>query len=130
MRDCGNKIAHVAASKGNCTHDRIVEETAMFSTAIYQDTQPTGIPRTPRYDRNQGRRHWRAICGVCSRSVKMQIPAFRSDFLRYTPALLIRQSVLFFGTAVWRVLIISALLLLPCFWHKRIEAGDLPSHTY
>jgi hypothetical protein len=26
--------------------------------------------------------------------------------------------------------IISALLLLPCFWHKRIEAGDLPSHTY
>jgi len=29
-----------------------------------------------------------------------------------------------------RVLIISALLLLPCFWHKRIEAGDLASHTY
>ncbi|MGA9978379.1 MAG: hypothetical protein WBQ08_07085 [Candidatus Sulfotelmatobacter sp.] len=25
---------------------------------------------------------------------------------------------------------ISALLLLPCFWHKRIEAGDLASHTY
>lgn len=44
--------------------------------------------------------------------------------------MLIRQSVLFLGTAVWRVLIISALLLLPCFWHKRIEAGDLPSHTY
>ena len=44
--------------------------------------------------------------------------------------MLIRQSVLFFGTAVWRVLIISALLLLPCFWHKRIEAGDAPSHTF
>lgn len=29
-----------------------------------------------------------------------------------------------------RVLIVSALLLLPCFWHKRIEAGDLGSHTY
>src|SRR5437879_12021355 len=24
----------------------------------------------------------------------------------------------------------SAALLLPCFWHKRIEAGDLASHTY
>jgi hypothetical protein len=44
--------------------------------------------------------------------------------------MLIRQGVLFFRTAVWRLLIISALLLLPCFWHKRIEAGDLPSHTY
>jgi len=43
----------------------------------------------------------------------MQIPAFRSDFLPYTSAMLIRQSVLFFGTAVWRVLIISALLLVP-----------------
>lgn len=29
-----------------------------------------------------------------------------------------------------RLLLISALLLLPCFWHKRIEAGDLASHTY
>lgn len=28
------------------------------------------------------------------------------------------------------VLIVSALLLAPCFWHKRIEAGDLASHTY
>ncbi len=24
----------------------------------------------------------------------------------------------------------SALLVIPCFWHHRIEAGDLPSHTY
>jgi len=29
-----------------------------------------------------------------------------------------------------RVLVISALILAPCFWHRRIEAGDLPSHTY
>ena len=28
------------------------------------------------------------------------------------------------------VVAISAILLLPCFWHKRIEAGDLASHTY
>lgn len=25
---------------------------------------------------------------------------------------------------------ISAVLLIPCFWHKRIEAGDLSSHLY
>jgi hypothetical protein len=24
----------------------------------------------------------------------------------------------------------SALVVIPCFWHRRIEAGDLPSHTY
>lgn len=30
----------------------------------------------------------------------------------------------------WRVLAISAALLAPCLWHRRIEAGDLPSHVY
>jgi hypothetical protein len=31
----------------------------------------------------------------------------------------------------WRLVVtISALILLPCFWHRRIEAGDLSSHTY
>jgi hypothetical protein len=29
-----------------------------------------------------------------------------------------------------RILIVSGLILVPCFWHKRLEAGDLPSHTY
>jgi hypothetical protein len=29
-----------------------------------------------------------------------------------------------------RVLLISVLLVLPCVWHRRIEAGDLPSHVY
>jgi hypothetical protein len=28
------------------------------------------------------------------------------------------------------IMAISVVLLLPCFWHKRIEAGDLASHTY
>jgi len=28
------------------------------------------------------------------------------------------------------ILIISALLLAPCFWHRHIEAGDLGSHVY
>jgi hypothetical protein len=28
------------------------------------------------------------------------------------------------------ILVISALLLIPCFWHRHIEAGDLGSHLY
>src|SRR2546423_6093331 len=29
-----------------------------------------------------------------------------------------------------RVLLISGLVLIPCFWHSRIQAGDLSSHLY
>jgi len=29
-----------------------------------------------------------------------------------------------------QALAISAALLVPCFWHRRIEAGDLASHVY
>jgi len=29
-----------------------------------------------------------------------------------------------------RVLLLSLALLIPCVWHRRIEAGDLPSHVY
>ncbi len=29
-----------------------------------------------------------------------------------------------------RVLVVSALILIPCFWHRHIEAGDLGSHVY
>jgi len=36
----------------------------------------------------------------------------------------------FFRSNISRVLVVSALILVPCFWHKRLEAGDLPSHTY
>jgi hypothetical protein len=28
------------------------------------------------------------------------------------------------------IAVLSALIIVPCFWHRRIEAGDLPSHTY
>lgn len=28
------------------------------------------------------------------------------------------------------IAVLSALILVPCFWHRRIEAGDLPSHVY
>src|ERR1700730_389328 len=30
----------------------------------------------------------------------------------------------------WAILAISAILLVPCYWHRRIEAGDLSSHVY
>jgi hypothetical protein len=30
----------------------------------------------------------------------------------------------------WAILAISAILLVPCYWHRRIEAGDLASHVY
>src|SRR5712692_7011714 len=29
-----------------------------------------------------------------------------------------------------RILLLSVALLIPCFWHRRIEAGDLASHVY
>ena len=29
-----------------------------------------------------------------------------------------------------RITVISVVLLVPCFWHRRIEAGDLASHVY
>jgi len=30
----------------------------------------------------------------------------------------------------WLILALSVAVLIPCFWHKQIEAGDLASHTY
>jgi len=30
----------------------------------------------------------------------------------------------------WRVMVLSAVLLVPCFWQRRIQAGDLASHVY
>src|SRR5258708_3230942 len=44
--------------------------------------------------------------------------------------MLLRQVLQFLRAYVWSVLLISVFVLLPCFWHKSIEAGDLPSHTY
>lgn len=36
-----------------------------------------------------------------------------------------------FLRAYWlRFVVISAVLLIPCFWHHHLEAGDLPSHLY
>src|SRR5438270_4821629 len=30
----------------------------------------------------------------------------------------------------WVIFLVSAGVLVPCFWHRRIEAGDLASHAY
>ena len=30
----------------------------------------------------------------------------------------------------WTILAISILMIVPCLWHRRIEAGDLASHVY
>src|SRR3982074_2336222 len=38
---------------------------------------------------------------------------------------------LIFLSRYWlRVLTVSALLIVPCIWHRHIEAGDLGSHVY
>jgi hypothetical protein len=42
----------------------------------------------------------------------------------------VKRAATFLRTNAKRALLISLLILVPCFWHKRIEAGDLPSHTY
>ncbi|MGH9705640.1 MAG: hypothetical protein ACRD5R_02675 [Candidatus Acidiferrales bacterium] len=36
----------------------------------------------------------------------------------------------FFRLHAGKILAVSALLLIPCFWHAHIEAGDLASHVY
>ncbi len=30
----------------------------------------------------------------------------------------------------WRVFALSVLIVVPCFWHRHVEAGDLASHVY
>jgi hypothetical protein len=40
------------------------------------------------------------------------------------------QATGFLRKNAWKVAAVSAGVLLPCFWHARIEAGDLASHTY
>lgn len=36
----------------------------------------------------------------------------------------------FLRSAYLRVILVSAALVIPCFWHKHVVACDLPSHTY
>jgi hypothetical protein len=45
-------------------------------------------------------------------------------------ALVLAQSVAFVRQHTWRILLISAAVLAPVFWHRTIAAGDLGSHLY
>jgi hypothetical protein len=40
------------------------------------------------------------------------------------------DAILFLRQSKLRIVFLSVLLLIPCVWHRRIEAGDLPSHVY
>lgn len=42
----------------------------------------------------------------------------------------VADALRFLGRSWWRVLIVSALVIVPCLWHRHIEAGDLGSHVY
>jgi hypothetical protein len=42
----------------------------------------------------------------------------------------VRDTSKFLRLHAVRVTVTSLLLLAPCFWHRRIERGDMPSHTY
>jgi hypothetical protein len=44
--------------------------------------------------------------------------------------LAVRDALAFFRANAGIVLLTSLLILIPCFWHRHIEAGDLASHTY
>ena len=41
-----------------------------------------------------------------------------------------RQRLQIVSRKLWLAIGISILVLLPCIWHRRIEAGDLGSHMY
>src|SRR5260370_3590588 len=42
----------------------------------------------------------------------------------------IRTAVSFPRENIFAVVLVSTLLVIPCFWHSRIQAGDLGSHVY
>lgn len=42
----------------------------------------------------------------------------------------VRKTLVFCRANPAAVLALSLLILIPCFWHRHIEAGDLASHTY
>jgi len=46
------------------------------------------------------------------------------------PGFALTRAVRFVKARWLLITAVSAVLLVPCFWHMRIEAGDLASHTY
>jgi len=52
------------------------------------------------------------------------------SFDRRSSTFVFRVVVSFLRKNIFAVIAVSALLLVPCFWHSRIQAGDLGSHAY
>jgi hypothetical protein len=56
--------------------------------------------------------------------MSIELPGKRSSaFAMQTAGRFLRDNV-------FAVVLVSAVLLIPCFWHSRIQAGDLGSHVY
>src|SRR5258707_12140219 len=55
-------------------------------------------------------------------AIQISAPAFQEPLFKVAGR---------FGRQRWLLVLgISAAALIPCFWHKHIEAGDLASHVY
>src|SRR5438132_14290050 len=89
------------------------------------------------------RRHTRSLCDwssdVCSSDLRYLANAgARSrmgplqDIFETWARFLYEENatVTFLRRSRWLVLALSAAVLIPCFWHRRIEAGALGSHVY
>src|SRR5258705_13994633 len=55
-------------------------------------------------------------------AIQISAPAFQEPLFKVAGLFVRRRWLLILG--------ISAAALIPCFWHKHIEAGDLGSHVY
>jgi hypothetical protein len=80
--------------------------------------------RTPIDERQTGaQREEQNIGAKVNATVPASIEALPRTFA-------VEACVRFLRNSWLAAIIISAVVLIPCFWHKRIEAGDLASHTY
>lgn len=60
------------------------------------------------------------------RRSEMQTPVYQWNISSSAPG-----AAFEFLRAYWkRFLVISAAIVVPCFWHRHLEAGDVASHTY
>src|SRR5581483_3898532 len=66
----------------------------------------------------------------CRMLLRFAAPMPVSDATSAKPSLAILAAIRFIRAHPLRVLLLSPLVLIPCFWHRRIEAGDLGSHLY
>src|ERR1700745_3921883 len=55
---------------------------------------------------------------------------FLESFDRRSSTFAFPDAVSFLRTNIFAVIVVSGLLVVPCFWHSRIQAGDLGSHVY